>query len=413
MEAPRSVSLENARRLAVARQALAGPRRPTDAEGILSVVRDLGCIQIDPMMTVDRSHRLVLWSRLGAYDPALLDRLLWTDRRLFEDWAHCMSIVLMEDYPVFAKLRRDAVRDPSIPRARAQSWATENLGLRRHILARIRRDGPLALRDFEDRSVTTWHSDGWTAGRNVERMLGTLWVEGRIMVSSRENGQKRWDLTERVLPPWAPRKRLGARELVRQAAQRSLRALGVAEAGHIRQCYIRGSYPDLHRVLARLTREGEIEPVKISDDGTSWPGTWYVHRQDLPLLDRIEAGDWEPRTVLLSPFDNLLCDRRRAERLFEFRYRMEIYTPRTQRRFGYYVMPILDGDRLIGRIDPLMDRKQARLCVHAVHAEPGTPCTSEAGQRVAQAIHELADFLGAEETTFTKRVPAAWRRALR
>ncbi len=413
MKTPRILSAENARRLAVARQRLAGARPSADAEGILSVVRDLGCLQIDPIMTVARSHDLVLWSRLGTYDPALLDRLLWTERRLFEDWAHCMSIVLMEDYPVFAKLRRDALRIPSVPRTRTRTWASQNLALRRHILARIRRNGPVALRDFEDRSVTGWRFDGWTSGRNVDRMLGVLWLEGRIMVSSRKNGQKLWDLTERVLPPGVPRSRLGTRELVGVAAQRSLRALGVAEPGHIRQAYIRGSYTDLDRTLSRLARAGEIEAVRIEEDGQSWPGTWYVHGEDLPLLDRIESGSWEPRTVLLSPFDNLLCDRRRAERLFSFHYRVEIYTPRSQRRYGYYVMPILDGDRLVGRIDPEMDRKRMRLNVHAVYAEPDAPRTDEAGRRVAGAVQELADFLGAEETAFAKRVPAPWRAALR
>jgi uncharacterized protein YcaQ len=153
--------------------------------------------------------------------------------------------------------------------------------------------------------------------------------------------------------------------------------------------------------------------VSIEDGGESWPGDWYIHAHDLPLLEAIEQDEWQPRTTLLSPFDNLICDRDRTELLFDFHFRIEIYVPAKDRQFGYYVMPVLHGDRLIGRIDPKMDRKKMRLEVMNVYAEPGAPMTAATGRSVAGAIEELAKFLGAKEIAYGDNVPARWARALR
>src|SRR5215216_3500056 len=154
-------------------------------------------------------------------------------------------------------------------------------------------------------------------------------------------------MAERWLPAWAPTRRPPEREVVRLAAQRSLRALGVATARDIDRHFTASRYPGLPAVLAGLERSGRVERVRLAADGTEWPGPWYVHADDLPLLERLEAGDWEPRTTLLSPFDNLIIDRERTQRLFGFLYRMEIYVPRAARRYGYYVLPVLHGDRLV------------------------------------------------------------------
>ncbi len=402
-----------ARRLAIARQRLAGPRPPADASGILEVARDLSCLQLDPISVVARSHLLVVWSRLGPFDPSHLDTLLWSERRLFEDWAHGASIVLTEDYPIFRWLQARRSRSGSVWMGRVQAWMKKNAGLRRHILTELRRRGPLMSRDLEDRAVSDWRSTGWTAGRNVDRMLAFLWREGRIMVAGRKGGQRLWDLTERCLPPWTPRDPFSEREAVRRAAQKALRALGVAQPRHIEQHYVRGGYPRLDRALADLEAEDRIRRVEISKNRQAWPGPWYIHTDDLPLLDRLAAGEWQPRTTLLSPFDNLICDRARTELLFNFKFTMEIYVPARQRRYGYYVMPILHGDRLIGRIDQRMDRTTGRLAVNAVHAEPDTPRTPAAGRAVAGTIEELAEFLKAKDVVYGRRMPAAWRQALR
>lgn len=389
-----------ARRLAIEKQRLAGPRPTPDREGILDSVRDLGCLQLDPISVVARSHVLVLWSRLGAYDVADLEALLWEERRLFEYWAHRASIVLTEDYPIHQLLMRRYPSDRWAHNRRTRLWVEQNTALKRHVLARLRKDGPLRLRDFEDRSVVGWQSGGWTSGRNVDRMLDVLWTQGRVMVAGRKSNDKLWDLAERWLPAWTPRERLSEQEIVRRAAQRSLRALGVATARHIDSHFTVGRYPGLDRALERLEKRGLIERVRIVDDGREWPGTWYVHVEDVPLLERIREGGWEPRTTLLSPFDNLIIDRARTERLFGFHFRMEIYVPKTKRRFGYYALPILHGDRLVGRVDPTFDRKREVLTINALHAEERIGMRGTTGRAIRAAIEQLAGFLGAREIQY-------------
>ena len=394
-----------ARRLVLSRQRLAGPPPVGPGpEAIMEVATDLASLQLDPISVVARSHQLVLWSRLGRYDLADLDGLLWRDRRLFEYWAHAAAIVCTADYPIHSLLMR---RYPSARHAQLRAWLADNQALRRSILRQLRAGGPLPSRALEDRAATDWQSSGWTQGRNVDRMLDLLWTQGRIMVAGRQGQQRIWDLAERCLPPWAPTRRPPEREVVRLSAQRSLRALGVATARDIDRGFTAGRYPGLPAVLAGLQRSGQVEQVRLAADGAERPGPWFVHADDLPLLDRLESGDWQPRTTLLSPFDNLIINRERTERLFGFSFRMEIYVPKAARRYGYYVLPILHGDRLIGRVDPALDRATGRLVVHAIHPEPGAPAS--AGPAVAAALGELAGFVGATGLDLRQPPPEVWR----
>jgi uncharacterized protein len=397
-----------ARRLILSRQRLAGPRpAAAGSDEVMATVTDLASLQLDPISVVARSHLLVLWSRLGRYDPAEVEALLWRERRLFEYWTHAAAIVCTEDLPIHSLLMRRYPSDRFAHNRRLRDWLAANQGLRRSILRQLRTSGPLPTRALEDRARTSWQSSGWTAGRNVDRMLDVLWTQGRVMVAGRQGQQRVWDLAERWLPAWAPTRRPPEREVVRLAAQRSLRALGVATARDIDRHFTASRYPGLSTVLAGLEREGRVERVRVADDGAEWPGPWYVHADDLPLLERLEAGDWRPRTTLLSPFDNLIIDRERTQRLFGFHFRMEIYVPRAARRYGYYVLPVLHGDRLIGRVDPAMDRRRGRLVVNAVHAEPDAPAA--AGPAVAAALGELAAFLGADGVELRQPPPERWR----
>jgi uncharacterized protein YcaQ len=415
MKPARTLTPSLIRRMAIVRQRLAGiapgAAPNSDRSAILDVAHDLGCLQLDPIRVVERSHLLVLWSRLGRFDPAMLDDLMWTKRQLFEYWAHRASIVLTEDYPIHNLLMRRYPSERYAHSRRVKAWARENQALRTYVLRRIHQDGPLRLRDFEDRSRTGWTSSGWTTGRNVERMLDVLWTQGKIVVAGRDGIQKYWDLAERWFPDWTPKERLQEREVVRRATQRSLRALGVARPRDIERHFTVGRYPGLADTLARLEREGVVEGVRVVDDGAEWPGPWFVHAGDLPLLEVLEQGEWPPRTTLLSPFDNLIIDRDRAELLFGFRFRMEIYVPKAKRVFGYYTLPILHGDKLIGRVDPALDRQRGVLRILAVHIEPGIRATSRSGQSVARSIQDLAGFLGAREVEVTGRVPDGWRKA--
>jgi uncharacterized protein YcaQ len=413
----RTISSVAARRLAISVQLLEGSESAAGVapgpERLLDTVRATRCLQLDPISVVARSHQLVLWSRVGPYDREDLDILLWKDRSLFEYWAHRASIVLTEDYPIHSVMMRGYPKGDRPYRIRAREWMRANDALRKLILRRLTLDGPLPSRAFEDRSQKGWRSSGWTNERNVTRMLDMLWTQGRIMVAGRDGLQKIWDLSERCLPEWTPRERLSEAECVHLAAQHSLRALGVGTEKHIREHFIDGRYPGLGPMLMRLGQEGRITPIRIADGDVEWPGTWYVHSDRMELLDRIERGDWRPRTTLLSPFDNLIIARDRTEALFDFYYRMEIYVPRPKRKYGYYAMPILHGDRIVGLVDPSMDRTSSRLTIRSVHVTaPRSALGAGSGAGVRAAIHDLARFLGAAEIDFETPVPEPWRRAL-
>ena len=409
MTATRTISLTDARRLAVTKQRLAGPTPPNTKDGIMETVRSIGCLQLDPISAVARNHQLILWSRIGNYDVSDLDALLEKDRKLFEYWAHAASIVLTEDFPLHERVMSKYPKDESVWSDQVTDWLGTNKEFREYILGEIRERGPLQSKDFSDNSRSGWTSSGWTGGRNVSRMLDFLWVRGEILITARKGGQRLWDLAERVLPDWTPREQLSDREATYIAAQKSLRMLGVGTQNHIKYNYLRNRYPHLPEIVKQLEQEGLIEKVQVGDGERALPGTWYMHRDDVPVLESIQAGDWRPRTTLLSPFDNLIADRNRTEQLFDYKFRIEIYVPKHLRQYGYYVLSILHGDHIIGRIDPVMDRKARRLNIRAVHAEPGAPMTEDAAQVIAGSIQELAGFLGAKEVVYGEQVPEGWR----
>jgi uncharacterized protein YcaQ len=389
-----SLSRDAARRVAVMAQLLSAPQ-PTS---MLEVIQHLGGLQMDPTSAVARSERLVLWSRLGPYEVEDLNRALFRDRSLFEWWAF---ILPMADFGIYREaMRRHAngrAYSPSRREYRA-TWMAANAAFRRHVLSRLRHEGPLRSRDFEDRAVLSWPSGGWNEGKNVGRMLEILWGQGVIATVGRDGAQRIWDLAERRYPLDEPR--LPQREVARRVVEGQLRAKGIARR-RVVGWGIGGPQPGWERALDGMQREGIAVPVKI--EGTR--GEWIAHAPTLEL-----EHEFAPRTTLLSPFDQLIWDRRRTEEVFDFRFRLEIYVPVDKREYGYFVLPLLHGDRLIGRIDPRYDRTAGRLDVKAVYAEPGAP--KEAGGAVAGSIADLAGWLGARAIRFGRRIPSGWRRAL-
>lgn len=367
------LSLGEARRLAVRSQQLAGPPPAPDIAGMRQVLRGLRVLQLDPVNVVARSHLLVLWSRLGGFDLNDLDTLLWRERWLFEYWAHAASIVLTEDYPIHSVMMR-AYR--AIENRRMRDWLAANDDFRQYVLERLRDDGPLPGDAIEDRATVSWTSTGWTNGRNVERMLDTLWKQGLVTVAGRDGLRRLWGLADFPAAADLPRE-----EAVTRAAGHALRALGVARARDVERHFTIGRYPGLD-----LERAAWARPARVEGGNEQW----WVHRDAIGLLDE----DWRPRTTLLSPFDNLICDRDRTERLWGFAYRNEIYVPKQKRRFGSYVMPVLAGERLIGRIAPRTDRRRGELVVEGVFAEEGS-AGRMTDTSVAAAIESLASFVGA------------------
>jgi uncharacterized protein YcaQ len=407
-----TTTLENARRLAVAKQHLAGkrPSKP-DSDDVLGLTRDLGCLQLDPISTVAPSHLIVLWSRLGNFDTTDLDNLLWRDKKLFEYWAHQASIVLMEDYPLYYSLMR---RHPGVLasqgtvwRQRIDKWLSANTRLRDHILSELRKKGPLLSRQFEDKTRVKG-SLGWGSWGDVSRMMFHLFLMGEVMVVGRQGKQKLYGLSENFLPSWVSKKELSAEEVEYLTVQRSLRALGIANSSEISWHFFRKRYPNLKATIKQLVADEEIIPISISD-GPDEKGERYIHSQDTALLNDLDSNKWEPRVTLLSPFDNLFCDRARTKLLFNFDYTIEIYTPPSKRRYGYYVLPILYGDEFIGRLDPVMDRKNEKLIIKAVHAERHAPKDRDTSRKIRESVEQLSEFLGAKEVVYSRKVPRYWQ----
>lgn len=400
MTAPLSLTRQDLRRLAVTRQHLTKQKPPT----MLDVIRDLGCVQLDPIRAVERTHLLVLWSRLGNFGETELETLRWQEKALFEYWAHAASMVLTEEYPVYAWGMRHR-RNDKRRAAQYQKWFDEHPGLielKDHILDRLRQEGPLFSRDIETEDHMRYESR-WSSGRFVGDILNYLWTNGEIIVTERLGNHRRWGLAEAFWPEWTPQDEWTAEQACRFAVQKAVRALGAATVKQIKVHYTRGMYPGLTAVLKNLVKEESLIPVTA--DGM--PGDYYLHADDLPLLRQIQAGNWQPRTTLLSPFDNLICDRDRTESLWDFYFRIEIYVPAAKREYGYYVLPILYGDKLIGRIDPKMDRKTNTLHIHNVYAEPNAPTFKKTVREIGQSVTSLAKFLGAKQIEWGN-LPDVW-----
>ena len=408
-----SMSLESARRLAVTKQRLAG-KLPTGPPGetIVSVIRDLGYVQWDPVNVVAPSHLISLWSRIGNFRMSDLDRLLWDDKKLFEHWSHAASIVLTEDYPLFHSLMKRYPESLSKSwggwKARARKWLAENQGLRKKILNELGK-GPLRLSEFEDHARGKRSADGWTSGSAVSTALFHMQMSGDVMIVGHEGRQNIWGLSETFLPSWVQRKELSEPEVEQEGTQRTIRALGTASPSEINRYLLRGRYLNLKKALEHLLSESTIHRVHVAGLG----GERYVHDRDVGLLESLNSDAWKPRMSLLAPFDNLLGVREWTARLFGFDYVHEIFLPKNKRKFGTNVLPILWGDRFIGRVDPQMDRKNEKLLINSVHAEPGAPTGKEVSSTIGERIDDLAEFLGVKEVVYTARVPKAWRNSLR
>jgi uncharacterized protein YcaQ len=326
----REVGIEEARRIAVRAQLLDGT-----ATDVLSTVRTLGFLQLDPVATVAPPQHLVLWSRLGSrYDPAELDRLLWETRELVEWNAFLWPA---EDLPYLrARMRRrTTTQDKWLAK-----YLTDDAAFRRYVLRELEKRGPLLSREIEDHKPREAHR--WWGERKMGLMLGVLNARGEVAVVGRKGNQRVWDLAER----WYPEtEKVTSKEADAYFAERRWRSLGVE------------------------LRRGKLVAHPDAEDGPVPP----------------------TRTTFLSPFDRLIHDRDRAEALWGFYYRLEMYVPKAKREYGYYVLPILRGDRIVGRIEPLHDRKAKTLSVL------GTWWEGRA-YSVEKPLKDLARWLGARLT---------------
>ena len=345
-----------ARRIAVRAQLL-DARRPTD---LLTVVQQLTLLQIDPTAAIAPSADLVAWSRLGsAYQPDHLKQALEQDRRLFELDA------LVRPTSDLGLYLAGAADQPSYDRSRA--WFRDNDSFRRDILKLLDRSGRLTSRDIPDTCVVPWASTGWTNNRNVTQMLEFLMTRGEVAIAGRVGRERLWDLAERVYP--ADVAVPSVEEAERRKNERRLASLGIAR---------------------QKTRAMPMEPTHVGEAGEpavvqGVKGEWRVHPAAL-------VDDFEGRTALLSPFDRLVHDRVRTEELFDFEYTLEMYKPAAKRRWGYFALPILHGDRLVGKLDAAADRKASVLRVNAIHED--VRFTRAMTKGVQTELEDLASWLG-------------------
>lgn len=355
------LSKQDARRLAVRAQLLDAELPSLVAE----VVEALVVVNIDPTNAIAPSEDHILWTRLGiGYEHAHLQQAVETDRTVFE---YNGMYRPMLDLPLIQATMREPLRY-----AETRAWVDDNDAFRRDILALLRDSGPLPTGQIPDTSQRSWGSTGWTNNRNVTQMLEILARLGEVAVSGRTGRERWWDLAERVYPPGLPE--IDYDEAERRRDARRLQSLGIARATQTE------IWPE------RLDVRQAGEPAVV--EGV--PGQWRVDPEGLADLGRPFVG----RTALLSPFDRLVFDRARVLALFDFEYLLEMYKPAAKRRWGYFALPILHGDELVGKLDAKADRKAGLLRVYAIHRDLAWP--DPVTEAVTAEILALADWLGLE-----------------
>lgn len=356
----------------------------------LSTISSLGFVQLDSINVVERAHHHILWTRLPSYRPAMLDALQRSGQ-VFEQWTHDASVIPTAWFPHWR--HRFEGREMG-------SWVRLKLGkdgprVLAEVRRRIEREGPLMSKDFESHG----HKAGaWWDWKPARAALEHLWRTGELSIAARVNFHKVYDLTERVLPHVREMPTPDRAEHEGWACRTALERLGVVTPRELAQFWNAIDAKDAAGWCARAERAGEVERVMVEACDGSAPREAYATRDWRERAAR--AGEETERNVasvrLLSPFDPLVRDRARCRRLFGFDYTFEAFVPERKRKFGYYVLPILDGDRLVGRLDPKLDRARSRLTIRGVWWEPGVKPTKKLRRRLDEAVARYAAFLGAD-----------------
>lgn len=398
---PETLSIRQARRLALARAGLLKrswtglPRRASGRgtrarKAAHEVIRRFGYLQLDTVSIVGaRSHALVLHSRLDGFDPAVGEELLAPGAPLFEYWGHEASWIPMELYPAF-EFRRRAYED------RHPWWGKlldEHPELTREIKARLRDEGPLPSSELGSSS-----GDGWWDLQAAKKVVSALWSAGEVVVRERRHFRRTYDLTERVIPEEVRNQPLDLDDGLKTLLLKALDGHGWASVGTLAATWrLKNRRDEIHRLLAELEEEGRIVACELVDGEDRRAG--YVRPEDLELAARLESV--RPRRdlgVLLSPFDPVLWDRARVKQLFGFEQVLEIYKPAEKRIYGYYCLPVLAGEHLVGRVDLKADRKAKKLRVLSSHYEKEISTARGAVDREAArfAVERTARALGLE-----------------
>jgi uncharacterized protein YcaQ len=395
-------SIETARELLLAAQGLdAEPKRATK-DDVRKTIRRMGVLQIDSISVVARSPYLVLWSRLGSYELRWLDELL-AEGTLFEYWSHAACFIPIEDYGLYRRLMIEGGE-------KTRTWMRAHHEEIEHVMEHIREKGPVRAAEF---ARTDGKAGGWWEWKPEKRALEHLFAAGELMISRRENFHRVYDLRERVLanarPDWDDVLAPNEQEVRRALALKAVRALGVASARWVPD-YFRMPKKGVAGLLEELADEGEL--VRATIEGLDEPA--YVHPDNAGPAEKILSGGLRSTvTTLLSPFDPVVWDRARALELFDFEYKIEVYTPAARRRYGYYSLPILHNGALVGRLDAKAHRKQGTFEVKAVHLEPDTPESDDLVSGLAGALRDCAGWPGTPEVLVRWSDPSGLTETLR
>lgn len=382
------LTLAAARALLLAAQGLhEPPQHPARKEDVLATIRRMGGLQIDTISVVARSPYLVLWSRLGDFEPRWLEELL-AEGALFEYWSRAACFLPIEDFPLYRRWMLDYANGDEY----LNGHNPEHREAIDRVLARVRDGGPVRSVEF---ARTDGKGGGWWDWKPEKRALEHLFNAGALMIARRAGFQRVYDLRERVLPDWDDVQTPLGDEVRRALTLKALRALGVATPR-----WVASYFPNHLRlrettaVLETLADEGAV--IRVTLEGTKSPA--YIHADNRDLAERAAAGALESTvTTLLSPFDPIVWDRARASALFGFDYRIETYTPAPKRKYGYFTLPILHRGRLVGRLDPKAHRKEGVFEIKALHLEPGVQVTEEFAHALTGTLRAFAFWHGTPE----------------
>jgi hypothetical protein len=395
-----TISTETARRLFLGAQGLlADPTRHATRATLAKLIEQMGFVQLDSINYVERAHHLTLGSRLDDYRHEHFTHLLETKRHLFEHWTHDASAIPTAWFQHW-KPRFKRYED----KLRGRSWWMQRIGTQPDkvldaVRERIAREGPLRSQDFEhDRKG---QSAGWWDWKPQKAALEYLWFTGELMVTRREKFQKVYDLTERVLPDCAACLHPPEAEHIEWACRTAFERLVIATPKEIADFWHAITLAQARQWCEQAVKSGEIAAVTIAATNGEKPrasfalSDWQARLRKLP--------DAPERMRLLSPFDPVMRDRARVQRLFGFDYRFEAFVPEPQRKYGYYVLPMLEGDNLVGRIDPKFQRERGALEVRKVYWEPTIKVTKARQKKLDEALARLANLIGAERVEVQAR----------
>ena len=394
------LSQEAVRSVMLAAQGLSAPPTMSPAsEDLLACIKRMGYLQIDTIQAVRRSQYLVLWSRLGDYDPAWLDEL-HAEGHLFEYYAHALCYLPIVDYSIF----RGRMLSGQHANNWWKDWADAHPDIIQHVRAVVEEKGPVSSSDFDSPRVP----DGWGDVKQEKRALSHLFSTGELMVAYREKFRRYFDLQERVLPDWEDTQALDLLSGKKALVLKTIRALGVVREDWIAPYYYLRK-TGVAELLDALTSTGQIEQVLVE----GWDAPAYFHSTNEALVNAAASGALDPtHTTLLSPFDPLISDRERTLSLFNFDYIMESYLPAKDRKCGYFCLPILHRGKLIGRLDPKAHRREKRMEIKNIFLEPGVPIEDDLVSALSSTLGAFTRWHGMKKLEITASDPPALLEAL-